>query len=144
MSYPAASYVFGMTASWPTGTKRVPCAAVGNSWASPPSPSHAVPRVWSSGCTRSRGSTSRNVRTAALAHSYGAHWPPWRHLGPAEAFLWRCPSMTRHEPAGLPKAAVAETITGSSEPPGDVRLYGGLRPLTCGALGVARAARPQG
>ena len=42
--------------------------------------------------------------------------------------------MTRHEPAGLPKAAVAETITGSSEPPGDVRLYGGLRPLTCGAL----------
>ena len=42
--------------------------------------------------------------------------------------------MTRHEPAGLPKAAVADTITGSSEPPGDVRLYGGLRPLTCGAL----------
>jgi hypothetical protein len=42
--------------------------------------------------------------------------------------------MTRHEPAELPKAAVADTITGSSEPPGDVRLYGGLRPLTCGAL----------
>lgn len=42
--------------------------------------------------------------------------------------------MTRHEPAGLPKAAVAETIMGSSEPPGDVRLYEGLKPLTCGAL----------
>ena len=42
--------------------------------------------------------------------------------------------MTRHEPAGLFKAAVAETITGSSEPPGDVRLYEGLRPLTHGAL----------
>ena len=43
--------------------------------------------------------------------------------------------MTRHEPAGLPKAAVAETITGSAEPPGDVRVYGGRRPLTGGALG---------
>src|SRR5262245_20176971 len=134
MCYPAALCVFGIMASSPTGTKRVPCAAVGNSWASPPSHPHAVPRVWSSGCTRSRGSTSRNVRTVALAHSYGSLWPPWLYLGSAEALLWRCPSITRHEPAGLPKAAVADTITGSSEPPGDVRLYGGLRPLTCGAL----------
>src|SRR4029434_1943907 len=41
-----------------------------------------------------------------------------RHMGAAEELLWRCQSLTRHEPAGLPKAAVADTITGSSEPPG--------------------------
>jgi hypothetical protein len=38
--------------------------------------------------------------------------------------------MTRHEPVGLPKAAVADTITGSSAPPGRRASLGG------GALGV--------
>jgi hypothetical protein len=61
---------------------------------------------------------THNVRAVALAHSYGSLWPPCLHLGSAEELLWRCQSMTRHEPAGLPKAAVADTITGSSEPPG--------------------------
>jgi hypothetical protein len=42
--------------------------------------------------------------------------------------------MTRHEPAGLSKAAIAETITGSSEPSGGRACLRGLRPLTCGAL----------
>jgi len=37
--------------------------------------------------------------------------------------------MTRHEPAGLPKAAVAETITGSAELPGGrASLWGSKAP----------------
>src|SRR5713101_5308845 len=37
---------------------------------------------------------------------------------PIEALLWRCPSTTRHDPAGFSKAAAVETLTGASAPEG--------------------------
>jgi hypothetical protein len=42
----------------------------------PSEPPPTVQRVWSSGCKRSRVSTSRNVRTVARAHAYGYLCPP--------------------------------------------------------------------
>ena len=99
----------------PTGTRRAPCAAVGNCGASPPSHPHAAHTVWCRGGKRSRASTAPTVRTVAPGHAYGSHC--LRCLRPlqAEGRLWRCQSATRHEPSGCAKAAAAETATG---PPG--------------------------
>src|SRR5712691_5980001 len=115
MGCPAASCVSGMMASSPPGTRRVPCAAVGNGWASPLSPPHVAHRGWSSGGKRSRGSTARHVRPVARAHSYGALCPPCLHLLPAAGCLWRGRSTTHHEPSRSSKASSADTVTG---PPG--------------------------
>ena len=133
MCYPAASCVSGMMASSLSGTKLVLCAAVGHCWASPPSHLHAAPRVWSSGCKRSRGSTSRNVRTGAPGHSYGSLCPLCLHALPAEGLLGRCRSTTRHEPSVASQVAAVDSITAPPEPSGDVRVRGGLRSLTGGA-----------
>src|SRR5262245_21160093 len=134
MCYPTAACVSGIMASSPTGTRRVPCAVVGNCWASPPSHPHAAQRVWSSGCQRSQGLTSRNVRTVAQGHSYGSLCPLCLHALPAEGLLGRCRSMTRPEPSGASQVAAVDTITAPPEPLGDVRVCGGLRSLTCGAF----------
>jgi hypothetical protein len=115
---PAASCVSGITASSPTGTKHIPCAAVGNCWASPLSHPHAVQRVWASGCKRSRGSTSRNVRTVAPSHLYGSLCPLYLHALPAEGLLGRCRSTTRHEPSVASQFAAVDTITAPPEPSG--------------------------
>jgi hypothetical protein len=116
MCYPAASCASGIMASSRTGTRRAPCAAVGNCWASPPIPPHAAHKVWCSGCKRSQVSTSHNVRTVAPGHSCGSRCPTSLYPLPAEELLWRCRSTTRHEPAGASQAAAADTITGSSAP----------------------------
>ncbi len=112
MGCPAAACVSGMMACLPTGTRRVPCAAVGHWWASPPSHPHAAPRGWSRGCKRSRESTARHVRPGAHAHSYGALCPLALHPLRAEGRLWRCRSTTPHEPSRSAKAASADTVMG--------------------------------
>src|SRR5712692_8290181 len=118
MCSPAASFVSGMTASSPTGTKHGRCAAVGNAWASPPIPPHATHHVWCSGCKRSQVSTLHSVRTVVQSHSCGSRCPALLYPLPIEALLWRCPSATRHDPSGFSKAAVVETLTGASAPEG--------------------------
>jgi hypothetical protein len=99
MCCPAASSASGIRASWPIGTRLTPCAAVGHGWASPPSHPPTAQRVWSSGCKRSRGSTSRNVRPVVLDHWCGSRCllslPPLL----VRECSWRRRALTRHEPA---------------------------------------------
>jgi len=58
--------------------------------------------------------------------SYGSRCPALFDPLPIAALLWRCPSTTRHEPAGFSQAAAGETTTGVSAPAGgDVRVDGG-------------------
>ena len=132
MCCPAASCVSAMTASAPTGTKRRPCAAVGNCEGSLPSDPHAVHSVWSSGGQRSRGATSRHVRTGARAHSYGSRCLPWPPPRPAAGRLGRCRSTTRHEPSGASQIATTATVTAPSRALGGRACLRGGRPLTWG------------
>ena len=70
--YPAAACVSGIKASSPTGTKPVPCAAVGHCWASPPSPP-ALPteRV-------SLRSPVQENRTPGSVRGASGNWRPYR------------------------------------------------------------------
>ena len=104
--------------SSPTGTRLVPCAVVGNCWASPPSHPHAAHSVWSRGCQRSRGSTSRTVRPVAPGHWSVSRCPLSLHALAAAGRLGRCRSTTRHEPSVASQVAAGDTITAPPEPSG--------------------------